>query len=64
MIVQHVLDVPVLALKGKWENALILSICFESMKMSNHGVWAFYRNVGFTKKLLLGSFHATNSCMS
>jgi hypothetical protein len=33
MIVQHVLDMQAWALDGEWENALILSICFESMKM-------------------------------
>ena len=56
MIVQHVLDMQALALNGEWENALILSICFEGMKTSNRSVWAFKRNVGFTDRLLLGSF--------
>ena len=56
MIVQHVLDMQALALNGEWENALILSICFEGMKMSDRSVWAFERNVGFTDRLLLGSF--------
>ena len=56
MIVQHMLDMQALALNGEWENALILSICFESMKMSDRSVWAFERNVGFTDRLLLGSF--------
>jgi len=56
MIVQHVLDMQTLALNGEWENALILSICFEGMKMSDRSVWAFERNVGFTDRLLLGSF--------
>jgi hypothetical protein len=51
MIMQHVLDMQALALNGEWENALILSICFENMKMSNRNVWAFERNVGFTNRL-------------
>jgi hypothetical protein len=55
-IVQDVLDMQVLALNGEWENALILGICFESMKVSDRSVWAFERNVGFTDRLLLGSF--------
>jgi len=54
--VQHVLDMQALALKGEWENALILSICSKSMKMSDYSVWAFERNVGFTNKLLLSYF--------
>ena len=45
-----------LALNGKWENALISSICFESMKMSDCSVWAFKRIVGFDDRLLLGFF--------
>ena len=56
MIVWYVLDMQALALNEQWENALILSICFESMKMSNRSVWAWERNVGFTDRLLLGSF--------
>jgi hypothetical protein len=56
MIVQHVLDMQALALNGEWENILILSICFENMKMSDRSVWAFERNVGFTDRLLLASF--------
>ena len=56
MIVQHVLDMQALAFTGEWGNALILSICFEGMKMSDRSVWAFERNVGFTDRLLLGSF--------
>ena len=68
MIGQHVLDVQALALNVGWKNALILSICFEGTKMSDHSVWAFERNVGFTDRLLLGSFTeqnslAKNSCM-
>ena len=38
MIMQHVLDMQALALNGKWENALIWSICFEGMKMCDHNV--------------------------
>ena len=30
------------------------SICIESMKMSDHSVWAFERNVGFIDRLLWG----------
>ena len=56
MIVQHVLDMHALALNREWENALILSICFEGMKISDCSVWAFERNVGFTNRLLLGSY--------
>ena len=56
MIVQHVLDMQALALNGEWENALILSICFEGMKMSDRSVWAFERNVGFAARLLLDYF--------
>ena len=40
----------------KWENALIFSIGFENMNMSNRSVWAFESNVGFTNRLLFGSF--------
>ena len=39
MIVQYVLDMQALALNGEWKNALILSICFEGMKMSDRSVW-------------------------
>ena len=56
MIVQHVFDMQVLTLNGELENALILSICFEDMKMNDCSVWAFERNVGFMDRLLLGSF--------
>jgi hypothetical protein len=56
MIVQHMLDMQALALNGEWEYALILSICFEGMKMSDRNVWTFERNVGFTDRLLLGFF--------
>jgi hypothetical protein len=55
MIVQHVLNMQAMTLNGEWENALILSICFEGMKMNYRSVWAFERNVGFTDRLLLGS---------
>ena len=55
MVVQHVLDMQTLALNEKWENVLILKICFEGMKMSDRSVWAFERNVGFTDRLLLDS---------
>ena len=56
MIVQHVLNIQALAFNGERENALILSIWFESMKMSACSVWAFEKNVGFTNWLLLSSF--------
>ena len=56
MIMQHVLDMQALALKEEWDNAMISSTCFEGMKMSDHNVWAFERNVGFTNRLLLDSF--------
>ena len=55
MIVQHVLDMQALALNEEWENTLILSICFESMKMRDRNVWVLERNVGFTSRLLLDS---------
>ena len=45
LIVQHVLDMQALALNEEWENALVLSICFENMNMSYCSVWAFHRNV-------------------
>jgi hypothetical protein len=61
MIVQHVLDMQALPLNGEWENALILSICFEGMKISDRSVWAFERNVGFTDRLLLDSFTEKSS---
>jgi hypothetical protein len=68
MIVQHVLDIQAFALNEEWENVLIFSNCFESMKMRNHSVWAFERNVGFTNRLLLDSFtkifRTKNSCIS
>ena len=54
MIVQHMLDMQALALNGGWKNAFIFSICFKSTKMSDHSVWAFGKNVGFTNILLLG----------
>jgi hypothetical protein len=53
VIMQHVFDMQALALNGEWENAMILSICFEGMKMSDCNVWAFERNIGFTDGLLL-----------
>jgi hypothetical protein len=46
MIVQHVLDMQALALNGEWENALILSIHFQGMKMSDRNMWAYKRNIG------------------
>ena len=69
MIVQHVFDMQAFAFNEECENALILSICFEGMKMSDRNVWAFERNVGFIDRLLLGSFtkknvQTNNSCMS
>jgi hypothetical protein len=39
MIMQHVLGMQSLVLNGEWGNALILSICFESMKTSNLSMW-------------------------
>ena len=45
-----------LALNGEWENALILSIFFKDMKMSDCSMWTFERNVGFTSISILGSF--------
>jgi hypothetical protein len=56
MIMQHVLGMQSLVLNGEWGNALILSICFESMKTSDLSMWAFERNAGFTNRLLLCSF--------
>ena len=56
MIVQHVLDMQALALNEEWDDVLILSTCFKGMKMSDHSVWAFERNVGFTDRLLLDTF--------
>ena len=53
---QHVLDMQVLALNQERENVMILSSCFDGMKMSDHKVWAFERNVGFVNRLLLASF--------
>ena len=69
MIVQHVLDMQALALNGEWENAMVLSICFEGIKMSDRSVWAFECSLGFTDRLLLGYFtekmvQTKNSCMS
>ena len=37
------------------KSALIFSICFECMNISNCSVWAFERNVRFTNRWLLGS---------
>ena len=56
MIVQRVLDMQALALDGEWENVLILTICIDSIKMSDRSVWAFERNVGLTNRFLLLSF--------
>ena len=53
MIVQRV---QALVFSEKWENALTLSICFESMKMSDYSAWAFERIVGFTNTSFLSSF--------
>ena len=69
MIVQQVFDMQALALNKEWENAIILSIFFESMKMSDYCAWTFERNVGFTNMLILSSlpkknFQGKNSCMS
>ena len=55
MIMQHVLGMQALAFNEEWENTLILSICFESVRMSGHSVRAFERNAGLTDGLLLGS---------
>ena len=54
MIVQQVFYMQALAFNGEWEYAMILSIFFKSMKMSDYSVWTFERNVGFTDMLLLG----------
>ena len=62
MIVQHMFDMQTLALNTKWENALVLSICFEDTKMSIRSEWAFERNVRLNDWLLLGSF--TKKCSS
>ena len=69
MIVQHVLDMQVLALNGEWEIALILSICFESMNMSDRSVWPFERKCRVHRYVIIGFFHgrnvqAKNLCMS
>ena len=42
-----------LTLNGEWENALILSICFDDMKMSNCSVGTFERKTRFIDRLLL-----------
>ena len=55
MIVQHVVDMHVLALNGEWKTAMILSICFESMNMSDC-CGHLKKNVGSTDRLLLGFF--------
>ena len=56
MIVRHVLNMQVLALNDESKNALFFSIYLESMNMSDCSVWALEKNVGFTDRLLLGSF--------
>ena len=38
MIVQQVFDMQALAINGECENAMILNICLEGMKMSDHNV--------------------------
>ena len=67
MIKQYVLDMQALALNEEWENALILSNFFKSVKMNDHSVWAYERNVGVTDRLLLGfsrkNVQAKNLCM-
>ena len=56
MIVRHVLNMQALALNDEWKNALFFSINLESVNMSDCSVWALEKNVGFTDRLLLGSF--------
>lgn len=60
LIVQHVLDMQASGFNEEWENALILAICFENMKISNPSVWAFESNARFTDRLLLDSFTNKN----
>ena len=57
---RHVLDKQALVDNGDWKNALILSICFESMKMSDCSMWEFKRTVRFTNTFWLGSFMKKN----
>lgn len=65
----QVLDMQVLAFNGEWENAMILSICFESIK-SDRSMWAFEINVGLINRLILDistqnkNVQAKSSCMS
>jgi hypothetical protein len=56
MIVQHVLDMQVLAFKKKGENELILNICFDVMNIRKCVEWAFHMQFGFIDRMLLGSF--------
>jgi hypothetical protein len=41
MMVQHVLNIQALVLNGKWENSMILNICFNVMNWRNHSMWSY-----------------------
>jgi hypothetical protein len=56
MMVQHVLDMQVLAFKEEQENALILNICFDVMNVRKCIEWAFHMQFGLIDRMLLVSF--------
>ena len=56
MIMQHVMNMQALILRGEWTNVAIFSICFQSLGFRDHIVWSFERQSGFEDWNLLGSF--------
>jgi hypothetical protein len=56
MIVQHVVNMQSLILKGEWEKFAIFSILWESMGREERSIWSHARQVGFMDRFLLDSF--------
>lgn len=56
MVVQHVVNMQSLILQGEWEKFVIFSILFGSLERGERTIWSHVRQVGFTDRLLLGSF--------
>jgi hypothetical protein len=53
---EHMLNMQALVFDGGWENAIILSIYFDTMSWRDYNMCAYERQIGFTNKFLLGFF--------
>jgi hypothetical protein len=52
----HMLNMQALALNGEWENAIILSIYFDTMSWRDYSVCSYERQIGFTNKFFMHLF--------